>query len=140
MTTDITGRLAEKMKAIIESTDVSSPIKPANGVIRRMPYAFGGTSTDAASKDKTIRITTDVSPQELGYKLGNLIKITVVLQKKENVLILPLSAVREFGGRTFVLAKNGAVQERVDVKMGIKELTRVEILEGVKEGMVVIAP
>lgn len=138
--TDLIGKISENMKATVASTDTSSTIPPVDGIVRRLPYVFGGTSSNATSKDTTIRITPARTPQELGYHLGNLVKITIVLNKKENVLTLPLSAVRQFEGRTFVVVKNGTVQERVDVKMGIQEETKVEIIEGLKEGMVVIAP
>ncbi len=139
-TSDMSGRLSEKLPAAITSPDETDKIKPTTGVIRRMPYMFGGTSSDASSKDKTIRISMDVTPQSLGYKLGDLVKITIVLRKKADALILPSTSIRNFEGRTFVVIKNGAVQERVDVKVGITDVDKVEILEGLKEGMQVIAP
>jgi membrane fusion protein, macrolide-specific efflux system len=138
--TDLIGKISENMKASVASVDTSSTIKPAEGFIRRLPYVLGSSSSSTTSKDTTIRVSTNQTPQQLGYKLGNLVKVTVVLNKKENVLTLPASAIRDFEGRTFVLVKNETSQERVDVKVGIKEEDKVEITEGLKEGMVVIAP
>ena len=136
---DITGKVVEKMSATITPNNSAIGIKGVDAVIRRLPYNIGGTSTDAASSDKTIRITMSVPPQDAGYKLGDLVQVTVVLQRKENVLWLPPAAIRNYEGRNFVLIKNGTVQERIDVRLGIIEQDRVEILDGVKEGMLVIA-
>jgi RND family efflux transporter MFP subunit len=136
---DVTGKVTEKMAATVQPNDPSSTIKSFDAVIRRLPYNIGGTSTDAASSDKTIRISPSVAPQDAGYKLGDLVKVTVVLQRKENALWLPPSAIRNYEGRNFVLVKNGTVQERIDVRLGIIEVDKVEILDGVKEGMLVIA-
>jgi len=136
---DITGKITEKMQATIRATDPASSIQPQNGTIRRLPYSFGGVSSDAESNDKTTRISMDIAPQQAGFKLGDLVRVTVVLQKKDDVLWLPPAAIRTYEGRNFVVVKSGAIQQRIDVKLGIQQEDKVEILDGLQEGMVVIA-
>jgi RND family efflux transporter MFP subunit len=136
---DITGKITEKMVAAIKPTDVSSKAQAMNGSIRRLPYTFGGVSSDASSSDKTTRISMDINAQQAGYRLGDLVRVTVVLKQKDDALWLPPAAIRTYEGRTFVVVKSGAIQQRIDVKLGIKQEDKVEILEGLQEGMIVIA-
>jgi macrolide-specific efflux system membrane fusion protein len=121
--------------------DMNQADKKLTGTIRRIPYSLASSSTDASTtQDRTTRISMATSPAESGLKLGNAVQLTVVLQTKDNVLLLPSQAIRVFEGRNFVLIKNGSVQQRVDIKIGIQEQTQVEILTGLTEGQVVIAP
>ncbi|HEX9019266.1 MAG TPA: hypothetical protein VF806_08760, partial [Anaerolineaceae bacterium] len=63
------------------------------------------------------------------------------LKNVSNVLWLPPQAIRTFEGRNFVVVKNETGQSaRTDVKIGIKNDDRVEIVSGVKEGQEVVAP
>ena len=137
--TDITGKITEKMSAAIKPIDISSKAQAMNGSIRRLPYTFGGVSSDATSSDKTTRISMEIPAQQAGYKLGDLVRVTVILKQKDNALWLPPAAIRTFEGRSFVVVKSGAIQQRVDVKIGITEEEKVEILDGLQEGMIVIA-
>jgi multidrug efflux pump subunit AcrA (membrane-fusion protein) len=87
-----------------------------------------------------IRITLEQPPGELGYKTGDSVMLTIILEQKEGALWLPPQAVRDFDGRRFVIVQDPGGQRRVDVIVGIESDERVEILEGLNEGDVVIAP
>jgi multidrug efflux pump subunit AcrA (membrane-fusion protein) len=54
------------------------------------------------------------------------------------VLWLPPQAIRTFEGRKFVVVQEGDAQRRVDVKIGVEGEDRVEIVEGLNEGQVVV--
>ena len=116
------------------------------GTIRRIPYVLGtsslssSTNSTTTTEDTTTRISLPSNLDGSGLKLGSAVQLVVVLQKKDNVLLLPTQALRTFEGRNFVLVKNGAIQQRVDVKLGIQSDTEVEILDGLTAGQVVIAP
>ena len=62
----------------------------------------------------------------------------IVLQRHENALVIPSAALREFGGRTYVRVLTDGVRREVDVKTGIHTGTRVEIIDGLDEGELVI--
>jgi multidrug efflux pump subunit AcrA (membrane-fusion protein) len=51
---------------------------------------------------------------------------------------LPPQAVRSFEGRRFVVVREGERQRRQDVKIGIVSSDRVEILDGLKAGDVIV--
>ena len=54
------------------------------------------------------------------------------------LLWLPPEAVRAFEGRRFVVVRTGDRERRVTLKTGIETDEKIEILEGVKEGDVVV--
>ena len=45
---------------------------------------------------------------------------------------------RKFQGRDFVVVQREEGQQRVDVRLGIESIDRVEILEGVEAGQLII--
>ena len=119
---------------------VSRPGTELSGSIRRLPYPYGsgGKGTTVEELDKSTRITIDEQSAATGYQLGDLVRVTVELERKNDVLWLPPQAIRMFEGRRFVVLKEGDVQRRIDVKAGIETQERVEIEEGLEEGQVVI--
>lgn len=109
------------------------------GAIRRLPYPYGsGGSANLQDQDKSTRVRVDPAAPGAKLALGDLIRATVVLESREDVLWLPPQAVREFEGRKFVVVQDGDVQRRIDIKIGIIGEDRVEIQQGVTEGQVVL--
>ncbi len=119
---------------------VSRPGVELTGVIRRLPYPYGsgGKGVTVEELDKSTRITINESPAEAGFELGDLVRVTVELERKDDVLWLPPQALRMFEGRRFAVLKDGDLQRRVDVVVGIITPERVEVKEGLEEGQVVI--
>jgi multidrug efflux pump subunit AcrA (membrane-fusion protein) len=119
---------------------VSRPGVELTGTIRRLPYPYGsgGKGTTVEEMDKSTRITVNEDLAEYGIELGDLIRVQVELERKDDVLWLPPQAIRLFEGRRFVVLKDGDVQRRVDIEVGIETQERVEIEEGLEEGQVVV--
>ena len=119
---------------------VSRPGEEIQGHIRVLPYPYGGggRSEGVGEEDKSTRVALEMTADEAGYELGDMIRVTVVLESKDGVLWLPPQAIRTFEGRKFVVVQDGEAQLRVDVKIGIQSEDRVEIEEGLTEGQVVI--
>jgi len=116
----------------------SRPESDLNGYVRQLPYPYSGGSAGADDDDTVTRIALDDSTVEL--ELGELATVVIVLEQKDDVLWLPPAALRTYQGRDFVVIQDGDVQRMVDVRMGIKSEERVEILEGVEEGQIVVGP
>jgi HlyD family secretion protein len=137
---------AEQMRQLTEGTpaelrlltrpDVVIPIQ-----IRRMPAPYGsGGSGAVQDRDQSTRFEVlDALGQEFkpGATLG---KIRIVLERKQDALLLPPEAVRTFEGRRFVIIREGERERRVTVRVGITTEEHVEILEGVAAGDVVVGP
>ena len=57
------------------------------------------------------------------------------------MLWIPPQGLRTFRARSFVVVKNGdGTESRRDVKTGLQSTDRVEIMDGLKEGDIVVAP
>ncbi len=136
LSADQMASLTVGMKIIIDPVGRSIP--ETQGTILNLPYPYG--SSDQGQAVSSAQIMFDQSPTELGYKVGDMVNMTITLEKKTGTLWLPVQAVREFEGRYFVIVQDGESQRRVDIKTGITEGDRIEILDGLTEGQVVIAP
>ncbi len=134
LTSEEMASLEEGM--VVTAELLSRPGDTYTGIIRRLPYGTDATEEE----DSTTRISLDVNPEEAGLEEGDLMRVTVVLEKKESVLWLPPQAIRTFEGRKFVVVQEEGYQQRVDVKIGIEGADRTEILEGLQEGQIVVAP
>lgn len=120
----------------------SRPGQTLHGVIRRLPYPYGsgGSGQTIEEKDKSTRISIEESQDVGGYALGDLVRVTAEVERAENVLWLPPQAIRNFSGRLFAVVQDGDVQRRVDVRIGVEAQDRVEIVEGLEEGQIVVGP
>jgi macrolide-specific efflux system membrane fusion protein len=113
----------------VTAVPIGRPGDPINGQIRRVPYQ--------AARDRTVRVSLDDATD---LALGAWYEITVVVQYKTGVLWLPPQAIRQFGGRDFVVVLDGEAELRTDVTLGLLTQERVEITSGLSEGQVVIGP
>ncbi len=118
------------------------PGDPIAGQIRRLPYPYGsgGGGATVDELDKSTRIALSTPAADAGFRLGDLVRVSAELERKDQVLWLPPQAIRVFDGRRFVVVARGDVEQRVDVKVGIQTIDQVEIVEGLALDEVVIGP
>jgi multidrug efflux pump subunit AcrA (membrane-fusion protein) len=132
------GNLKEGMP--VTATLSSFAGAPFPGKISKLPYPFsgGGTAPKLDNADTSTHITLDDTSIKLTP--GDSVKVAVLLEKADDTLWLPPAAVRTFEGRNFVVvqAENNR-QRRIDIKVGIIGTERIEILEGLEEGQIVIS-
>ncbi|MBO9600690.1 MAG: efflux RND transporter periplasmic adaptor subunit [Cohnella sp.] len=94
---------------------------------------------DKAKADRnatTIVMGMDNAPN--GIHVGDVADITIELQKREDVIVLPRSALRAYMGRNYVQIAEGERRKEVDVEVGLTTPTEVEIVRGLEEGQKVI--
>jgi HlyD family secretion protein len=115
--------------SLLSRPDVSMP-----AVVRQLP---AGGSGAVQGQDHTTRFTVN---ETKGQQLtpGAVVKIHIVLERKENVLWLPPAAIRAFEGRHFVEIREGDRTRRAPITIGIETSIQVEITEGLKEGDVIV--
>jgi multidrug efflux pump subunit AcrA (membrane-fusion protein) len=119
------------------------PNRPGNevlGSVRRLPYSIAGGAVNVPDQDSGTRISVDSSMVNTEFSPGDLVRCTVTLERKEDAIWLPAQAIRTFEGRRFVVVKEGTAQQRVDVRLGIEGDGRIEIIEGLSEGQIVVSP
>lgn len=127
--------LSEGMPVTISLS--SRPGEAYTGYIRQLPYPFGSGSQDA--EDDSVRITFDTPEMAAAFAVGDRVTITIRVAEQVGVLWLPPAAIREFNGRMFVVIQDDqGNQRRVDVTLGLDGGDRIEIVEGVQEGEVVV--
>jgi multidrug efflux pump subunit AcrA (membrane-fusion protein) len=125
------GQLAEI--SLLSRPDVSMP-----AAIRLVPAGVGaGGSGAVQGQDHTTRFTLN---ETKGQQLtpGAVVKIHIVLERKQNALWLPPVAIRAFEGRRFVEVREGDRTRRAPITIGIETPIQVEITEGLKEGDLIV--
>jgi HlyD family secretion protein len=130
-------QLAEGQTAelrLLARPDVVIPV-----AIRRMPAPYGsGGSGAVQDRDQSTRFEV-IDAMGQTFRAGaSLAKVRIVLERKEEALLLPPEAVRAFEGRRFVIVREGDRERRVTVRVGITTEEQVEILEGLEEGDMVV--
>ena len=111
------------------------PEEAFGGSVRQLPYPYGGGTTDGSDDDPAVHIAV---AEDVVLALGELATVVIVLEEKENVLWLPPAAIRTFQGRDFVVVQLDEGQQRVDVLLGIESDERIEILQGLEEGQIIV--
>ncbi|MDP9353232.1 MAG: efflux RND transporter periplasmic adaptor subunit, partial [Chloroflexota bacterium] len=109
--------------------------QPIEGRINALPQDNASTQSQIQA-DTAVHISYEAP--DLDLELGDLATAVVTLQNRKNVLFLPPAALRNFQGRQFVVVQDGERQRRVDIEVGITGPDRVEIVEGLQEGQVVV--
>lgn len=84
-------------------------------------------------------VQVDIGGVPEGVNRGTPLSVNVITNRKENAIVIPPSALRTIGSRTYVqvVEPDGSKRE-VDVAVGQQTATMVEILEGLKPGQKVV--
>lgn len=136
LSSEQTRQLSEGQPAEIRL--LTRPDVPLLAIVRRLP---GGPASGGSLQDRDPTTRFEVTDAKgIPLRLTEVGRIRVVLERKDNVLLLPLEAVRTFEGRRFVVVRDGARERRVPVRVGITTEGAVELLEGVNEGDLVVGP
>jgi HlyD family secretion protein len=98
-----------------------------------------GTTTNGVTF-YTVVLSVANANQTLKY--GMTATAEILIQNKENVLVLPIETMQSQQGKRYVSLKkaDGTTELKHEVKIGIRTKTQVEILEGLKEGDKVVTP
>lgn len=118
--------------------DVKIKDKPYHGVVVQIP-STAPPSDNKSVQDKNARsivIKVDDVPDDV--QIGSNADITIVTEKRDNVLVIPRAGLRSYLGRDYVQVLDGESRKEIDVEKGIVAATEVEIRKGLKEGQKVI--
>ncbi|WP_442049951.1 efflux RND transporter periplasmic adaptor subunit [Paenibacillus sp. 2TAB19] len=97
---------------------------------------IGADGAKAERNAVTLYMSMDNAPD--GIHIGDSAELTIELQKRENVIVLPRSAIRSYMGRYYVQVAEGERRKEVDVEVGLITSTEAEIVKGLEEGQQVI--
>lgn len=91
-------------------------------------------STSGSSTKYTIEITI---PKDDNMRIGMSASATITISESENAVLIPLSALQEKGGKTYVYTstdESGNLSGEVEVETGLSNSSQVEITSGLSEG------
>jgi len=127
-------RIQEGMKARVVLDAL--PDQPFNGKVDSISY-LGKITENVVTYDATILIP---NPDRI-IRPEMTAEAEITTEYKENATIIPLDALIEKKGKSFVLIANqeGEPIER-EVKVGIRNGDQVEIIEGIETGELVVLP
>ena len=95
----------------------------------------GKNETD--SPDQYLLIELDNFPE--GVARNTPLSAAIIVDRKENAVVIPPSALRTYGGRTYVqVVEEDGTKREVDVEVGLQTPTQVEIIKGLEPGMKVV--
>ncbi len=110
-----------------------------HGRVTRTPSLDAGVGSGPLSGGNPRAVRMSFNPPGPGARLGQLAQVTVVTQAKDDVLLIPNTALRRFGNRKYVQVLNPDGRRiDVDVEIGLVTDTDTEITKGLKEGQKVI--
>jgi len=99
-----------------------------------------GTTTNGVT---TYDVVLDVTnPGDGQLKSGMTATAEILIQEKQDILVLPSDALKSYRGKHYVALKkaDGTIEEQHEVTIGIRSETSVEIAGGLSEGDTVVIP
>jgi membrane fusion protein, macrolide-specific efflux system len=149
LTIGVTISNAEDLKQItlgMEATVSINSVGKVQGKVKQLPIPKsennndgnnGGGGSDKESITDYLIIELDQMPE--GITRGTPLDATFIVQRIEDAIVIPPSALRTSGGRNYVqiVDKDGNKQE-VDVEVGIQQPTEVQIIKGLSAGQKVV--
>lgn len=111
------------------------PGQVLNGTVRDLPSSV--VTQQGVVADKSTKIV--VNWARPGADIGMPTRVQIVVQKKDDVLVVPTNAIRTVGKRRFVEYMDGNVKRSRNVEIGISTDVDTEIVSGVEDGMSILA-
>jgi macrolide-specific efflux system membrane fusion protein len=138
-TVDINGYKNGSLKGTV--LQLPNPQQSQNGNIPRGPnggvYGGGGSQQQKDTIDNYLIVKLDPFPQ--GLNRGTPLGVSIVVDRKENAVVIPKAALRSYAGRNYVQVKDDdGTKREVDVEVGQQTSTEVEILKGLTPGQKVV--
>ncbi|WP_397571358.1 efflux RND transporter periplasmic adaptor subunit [Schlesneria sp. T3-172] len=101
--------------------------------VASVPSSTGGFGSTTREYDAVVRIT-DSSDKVNKLRPGLTASTEILVERREDVLQIPLQANLSFGAKQYVFAANGRKVELRAVKVGKSNANFLEILDGLTEG------
>ncbi|MNI20827.1 macrolide transporter subunit MacA [compost metagenome] len=112
--------------------------KIVQGKVLQTPSSVPPTDNKVVAERNAKSIIVGVPDGTDGVKIGVSGDMTIILEKRENVLVIPSTGLRQYIGRNYVQVLEGESRKEIDVEKGLVTATEVEIRAGLKEGQKVI--
>ncbi|WP_223829546.1 efflux RND transporter periplasmic adaptor subunit [Paenibacillus arenilitoris] len=112
--------------------------KTYQGKVVQTPSTAPASNNEAIDARNAKSVVIDVQGLPSGVNIGDQADITIVTEKRDQVLIIPRSGLRTYLDRDYVQVLDGESRKEIDVEKGIVTDTEVEIRKGLSAGQKVI--
>ena len=109
----------------------------APGTVSRLTTRTSGRDAALRREEYVVHLRLDEA-DAVSFRMGARHAARVLVDFRRDTLLIPVAALRAFQGRTYVRVLEGVQRREVDVKVGVRTDTRIEILEGLESGQTVI--
>ena len=92
--------------------------------------------SDLGVEQKRVRIEADLD--DISYKLGSEVDVEIVLQEKNNTLLVDKDAVYEKENIKYVTVLSGKNETEIEITTGLEDDKNIEVLSGLSENDVVL--
>ncbi|HHW08656.1 MAG TPA: efflux RND transporter periplasmic adaptor subunit [Firmicutes bacterium] len=106
-----------------------------NAYITQIP-TYSERNALGPERDRRVRVRFE-SP-DVPIKYNDLYTAEIIVREEQEAIIIPTACLHEFMGRSYVRVLDGDTRREVDVEVGIREPTQVQILSGLEPGMLVV--
>ena len=135
------GEFPERIRQALEAGLITQ--QQAKEMMRRIqegetPLLPGGRQGDKTIPQEGGQWPT-ITPENLQHREGLTVIVSIILEERNDVLLVPNSAITSSGGQTYVkmLSPDGIIEDRL-VIIGISDWQYTEIVEGLSEGEKVV--
>lgn len=119
------------MKMVIKNQNSEEPIEELK-IDRIYPKALS-TISELGVEQKRIRVEADIANNKNNLKIGTEVDTVIILERKDNVLLIEKDAVYEIAGKKYVTVLNGNNTEEREITTGLKDDKYFEVISGLKE-------
>lgn len=141
---DLEGQLQETSEVTVKLARDAETRYPT----RYLPGFLVSTTTDQAAASVLTSSANDylffAIPDSVSAQqaiVGRQVYLTVVLGRKEDALLLPPAAIREYKGLHFVIVQDGERRRRIEInQIGLKSTDLWEVIADLREGDQVLGP
>ncbi|MBN1274433.1 MAG: efflux RND transporter periplasmic adaptor subunit [Candidatus Aminicenantes bacterium] len=86
----------------------------------------------------TVKVTVETYDESRQLLPGMFVQVKIIVGQKEDILVVPRKALLFKQNKSYVFVLNGRNVEEREVNLGLTEEDEVEIVEGLKEGEVIV--
>lgn len=130
---DINGYRGEQLKGTVHQLPNPKSDNNQGGYYPGYP----GYQPPKDTIDNYLVVKLDPFPE--GLNRGTPLSVSVVVNRKENAVVIPTAALRSYAGRNYVqVVESDGTKREVDVEVGLQKSTEVEILKGLTPGQKVV--
>ncbi len=83
-------------------------------------------------------VQIDVPDLADDVKMGDNAQVSLILDRREDVIVVPRNLVRNYMGRKYILVFEDGLKKERDVEIGLETPTETEIVKGLEEGELII--